>query len=76
MCLGVAVIMGNFFEGLMKKIQRIPYRTTVQLDYVLGTLILVDWLIMMVSINVFKKAPAYWSLQLLSFKDLLALFIK
>ena len=76
MSLGVAVIMGNFFEGLMKKIQRIPYRTTVQLDYVLGTLILVDWLIMMVSINVFKKAPAYWSLQLLSFKDLLALFVK
>ena len=36
MSLGVAVIMGNFFEGLMKKIQRIPYRTTVQLDYVLG----------------------------------------
>ena len=57
MSLGVAVIMGNFFEGLMKKIQRIPYRTTVQLDYVLGTLILADWLIMMVSINVFKKAP-------------------
>ena len=76
MSLGVAVIMGNFFEGLMKKIQRIPYRTTVQLDYVLGTLILADWLIMMVSINVFKKAPAYWSVQLLSFKDLLALFIK
>ena len=61
MSLGVAVIMGNFFEGLMKKIQRIPYRTTVQLDYVLATLILADWLIMMVSINVFKKAPAYWS---------------
>lgn len=60
----------------MKKIQRIPYRTTVQLDYVLGTLILADWLIMMVSINVFKKAPAYWSVQLLSFKDLLALFVK
>lgn len=76
MSLGVAVIMGNFFEGLMKKIQRIPYRTTVQLDYVLGTLILADWLIMMVSINVFKKAPAYWSVQLLSFKDLLALFVK
>lgn len=76
MSLGVAVIMGNFFEGLMKKIQRIPYRTTVQLDYVLGTLILADWLIMMVSINVFKKAPAYWSVQLLSLKDLLALFVK
>ena len=55
--------MGDFFEGLMTKIKKIPRKTVVALDYGLGIPIVLDWLIMMVSINVFKTAPAYWSIQ-------------
>lgn len=60
---GVTVLMGDFFEGLMTKIKKIPRKTVVALDYGLGIPIVLDWLIMMISINVFKTAPAYWSIQ-------------
>lgn len=58
---GVLVLMEYFFTPLMKKIQTIPYKTVVLLDWILGALIVADWLIMMISINVFKVSPDYWS---------------
>ncbi len=60
---GVMVLMENFFTPLMTRIQKIPYKTVLRLDYILGTLIVADWLIMMISINFFKVQPAYWSIQ-------------
>ncbi len=60
---GVMVMMGNLFEGLMKLIKIIPKSVLIKTDWVLGALVVADWIYMMVSINVFKKAPAYWSIQ-------------
>ncbi|MDD6728203.1 MAG: hypothetical protein PUE08_03170 [Eubacteriales bacterium] len=59
---GVIVLMEYFFTPLMKKIQKIPYDILLKIDYIAGALIVADWLIMMISINVFKTAPAYWSI--------------
>ena len=56
-------MMGNLFEGLMKLIKIIPKSVLIKTDWVLGALVVADWIYMMVSINVFKKAPAYWSIQ-------------
>ncbi|MGN0528025.1 MAG: putative ABC transporter permease [Eubacterium sp.] len=61
---GVLVLMEYFFTPLMKAIQKIPYKTVVRLDCILGALIVADWLVMMISINVFKVSPDYWSVQL------------
>ncbi|MCD7796805.1 MAG: hypothetical protein LUG95_04115 [Clostridiales bacterium] len=46
----------------MKKIQLIPYNTLLKIDYIAGALIVTDWLIMMISVNVFKVSPNYWSI--------------
>lgn len=62
--LGVTVIMGSFFKWLMTSIGKIPKGLLIKLDVVGGALIVADWLYMMISINVFHKAPAYWSIQL------------
>lgn len=61
--LGVVFLMEYFFTPLMKRIIAIPYHKVLKLDYILGGAIVLDWLIMMISINVFKVSPAYWSIQ-------------
>lgn len=60
---GVIILMEYFFTPLINKIQRIPRKIVLITDYVLGAMIVIDWLIMMISINVFKTAPNYWSVQ-------------
>lgn len=60
---GVLLLMEYFFTPLMKKIQTIEYSTVLKLDYFLGGAIVLDWLIMMISINIFKVSPAYWSIK-------------
>lgn len=61
--LGVVFLMEYFFTPLMSRIITIPYHKVLKLDYILGGAIVLDWLIMMISINVFKVSPAYWSIQ-------------
>lgn len=60
---GVLVLMEYFFTPLMQRIELIPYGKLLKLDYILGGAVVLDWLIMMISINVFKVSPAYWSIQ-------------
>lgn len=62
MSAGVVLLMEYFFTPLMKKIQKIPYDILLKIDYIAGGLIVLDWLIMMISINVFKVTPSYWSI--------------
>ncbi|MCC8072757.1 MAG: putative ABC transporter permease [Clostridiales bacterium] len=62
MSLGVMILMEYFFTPLMKKIQKIPYDILLKIDYIAGALIVADYLIMTVSIMVFKTAPAYWTI--------------
>lgn len=61
MSAGVVVLMEYFFTPLIKKIKLIPYDILLKIDYIAGALIVADWLIMMISINVFKVSPNYWS---------------
>lgn len=63
---GVIILMEYFFTPLMNALQKIPRKLVLIIDYVLGTLIVADWLIMIISINVFKIAPNYWSVQVFS----------
>lgn len=60
---GVVVLMEYFFTPLMKNIQKINKNVVLKLDYILGFLIVADWLYMMISINFFKVSPNYWSIQ-------------
>lgn len=62
MSAGVVVLMEYLFTPLLKKIQKIPYDTLLKIDYIAGALIVLDWLIMMISINVFKVTPSYWTI--------------
>ncbi len=62
MSLGVLILMEYFFTPLMKLIQKIPYNILLKIDYIVGALVVADYLIMTVSIMVFKTAPAYWTI--------------
>lgn len=60
---GVIVLMEYFFTPLMNAIHKLKKKTVLKIDYILGGLIIIDWLYMMVSINFFKVSPNYWSIQ-------------
>lgn len=60
---GVIVLMEYFFTPLMNAIHKLKKKTVLKIDYILGGLIIIDWLYMMISINFFKVSPNYWSIQ-------------
>ncbi|MGN0005921.1 MAG: hypothetical protein ACI37Z_08120 [Candidatus Gastranaerophilaceae bacterium] len=60
---GVVVLMEYFFTPLMNAIHKLKKKTVLKIDYILGGLIIIDWLYMMISINFFKVSPNYWSIQ-------------